>query len=260
MRVKLILVKLILVLSVASPLYPLSASAEISSMPEAINKAGRQRMLSQRMAKAYLMIGIDVDYEKAKDQLSSAVDLFDQQLQELSNYSPTAEVDIAIDEVEEKWLSVINLLDNPVSRDRVNPLLRETDDLLRLSHRVVLLLQDLSGSEQGRLVNIAGRQRMLTQRLSKYYMARMWGFKGAEITDETQRAQNEFKGALQELTSSSINTQELNKALKRAQQQWKLFENALEKKNQKIPLIVAINSEQLLVNMNAITGMYADLK
>jgi hypothetical protein len=101
---------------------------------------------------------------------------------------------------------------------------------------------------------------MLSQRLAKFYMARMWGFSGAEINDETQRAQNEFKGALQELVSSKSNTTSLKLSLDEADQQWRLFENALEKKQQKIPLIIARNSEKLLKNMNKITGMYADLK
>lgn len=36
------------------------------AMNEAINKSGRQRMLSQRMAKAYLQIGQAVNVEQSK--------------------------------------------------------------------------------------------------------------------------------------------------------------------------------------------------
>ena len=37
------------------------AMAQISDLNSAINKAGRQRMLSQRMAKAYFQLGQQVD-------------------------------------------------------------------------------------------------------------------------------------------------------------------------------------------------------
>ena len=52
------------------------SAAEITSISSAINKAGRQRMLTQRMLKAYTMIGISVQKEEAEKQLSSAIALF----------------------------------------------------------------------------------------------------------------------------------------------------------------------------------------
>jgi len=38
------------------------ALAQISDINSAINKAGRQRMLSQRMAKAYFQIGLQIEH------------------------------------------------------------------------------------------------------------------------------------------------------------------------------------------------------
>lgn len=236
------------------------ASAQINSLPEAINKAGRQRMLSQRMLKAWLMVGIDVQYEDARRQLKQAMTLYDQQLAELRDYVRNPEVQAALDEVETIWLPLAIELEKPVDRKEAERLIMQSDNLLRASHKVVLMLQDLSGTRQGRLVNIAGRQRMLGQRLAKLYMARMWGFDNALMNDEVQRAQNEFKGALAELMSSELNSIALNTELKKADRQWRLFESALKKRDQPIPLIIAVNSEQLLDTMNQITGMYAALR
>lgn len=250
----------ITVISIFSGLFivPASVSAEIVSMPDAINKAGRQRMLSQRIVKAYMMMGLDVDYEKAKSQLEGAKALFTEQLQELQSYAPTEKIQMSLNKINDIWVEVKSELTKPHSRKTAKYLLSRNEDLLRASHQVVLMFQDLQGTEQARLVNISGRQRMLTQRLTKLYMARLWGFKGASINDDLQRAHNEFKGALLELRQSGQNTSALNDALKKADQQWRLFESGL-KKNLNIPLIIARNSEQLLVNMNAITGMYAQL-
>ena len=47
----------------------LPAWSEINGINEAINKAGRQRMLSQRMAKAWLAVGQDIESSKAESIL-----------------------------------------------------------------------------------------------------------------------------------------------------------------------------------------------
>ena len=53
------------------------AMAQIADLNSAINKAGRQRMLSQRMAKAYFQIGQQVEVDRSKKILDSSVALFD---------------------------------------------------------------------------------------------------------------------------------------------------------------------------------------
>jgi len=52
------------------------ALAQITDLNSAINKAGRQRMLSQRMAKAYFQIGQQVEVDRSKKILDASVSLF----------------------------------------------------------------------------------------------------------------------------------------------------------------------------------------
>lgn len=65
------------------------ALAQISDLNSAINKAGRQRMLSQRMAKAYFQIGQQIEVDRSKKVLDSSMAVFDRQLVRLKNYAPT---------------------------------------------------------------------------------------------------------------------------------------------------------------------------
>jgi nitrate/nitrite-specific signal transduction histidine kinase len=155
-------------ISFISLLFSLPAYSEITSISSAINKSGRQRMLTQKMVKAYCMIGIDVQRDKAGYELSNAITKFDTQLSELKSYAPSEAIKKSLAKVEKIWLPFKAVLQLPVSRDNAEELLETNDELLRASHKVVLQLQDASGSDFGRLVNISGRQRMLSQRLAKW--------------------------------------------------------------------------------------------
>ena len=233
--------------------------AEITTISSAINKAGRQRMLTQRMVKAYSMVGINVQAEIARQQLEGAIKLFDTQLAELKAFAPSDKIRDSLDKVDKLWLPFKETLKLPNSRKNVEILLLTNDDLLRAAHQVVLHLQDASGTSFGKLVNISGRQRMLSQRMGKFYMLRAWGFDGPEILAEAEKAKNEFKDALAVLISAPENTPELKKELQVAEKQWKLLKHGLERDKKLIPLIVAMTSEKVLVKMNEITGMYEAL-
>lgn len=238
----------------------LPVQAEIDSLASAINKAGRQRMLTQRMVKAYCMLGIDVKTEVARQQLHDTIRQFESQLAELKAFAPNAKVGDALDKVEQLWLPFKTTLTAPVSRANAERLMADNDALLAAAHRVVLILQDLSDTAVGRLVNVSGRQRMLSQRLGKFYMLRAWGFDNSEVRFEMDQARSEFKGALAQLMEAPENSAGIRSALEEAGRQWSLFEHALDRNNKElVPLIVAMTSEQLLVKMNEITAMYEGL-
>ena len=81
------------------------AAAQITDINAAVNKAGRERMLSQRMAKAYFQLGMQVDAERSRKILDNSIAVFDRQLVELKNYSPTAEIKDTYLKLEKAWIA-----------------------------------------------------------------------------------------------------------------------------------------------------------
>jgi hypothetical protein len=87
----------------ASAALPSSAFAQVTDLNDAINKAGRQRMLSQRMGKAWLALVHEVEPNTARPVLDRSMALFDRQLVELKAFAPTPEIRDTYSKLESAW-------------------------------------------------------------------------------------------------------------------------------------------------------------
>ncbi len=234
--------------------------AQISDINSAINKAGRERMLSQRIAKAYFQMGLGVDVERSRSVMDSSVALFDRQLVELKNYAPTPEIKDTYQKLEKSWLIYKDLLiGSAANQANGKKVLELSDEVLALAQQGTAQLEQHARSSSARLVNVAGRQRMLSQRLAKFYQAAAWNVGGAQASTEAERTRQEFEQGLQELGTASVNTPAINSELQLLSQQWYFFDAALKQRasaDRALQLNVATTSERILQLTESIAGLY----
>lgn len=236
------------------------AMAQITDLNSAINKAGRQRMLSQRMAKAYFQIGQQIDVDRSKKILDGSVSVFDRQLVELKAYASTPELKETYGKLEKSWLAYKDVLLGMVpSKDHGRKVLALSDEVLGLAQQGTVQFEKLSGSNAGRLVNLSGRQRMLSQRMAKFYQAMSWGVADEKSAADLDKARKDFAAAHQELIAAPVNTPQIKEALELVNQQWFFFENALGQKfvaDKRPQIAVATSSERILSEMEVAVGLY----
>jgi hypothetical protein len=241
------------------------AHAQVLDLNDAINKAGRQRMLSQRMGKAYLALLQNIEPQRARQVLDRSLALFDRQHVELKAYAAHADIRETYIVLEDTWSEYkAALIGSVPSRSGGAAVMRSAGKVLALAHKGTQQYEALLNKPIGKLVNVSGRQRMLSQRMAAFYFASAVQADGGTAAAEIGKARTEFLAGLQLLRSAPEATQKIKDELQLADAQWLLFDNALHKSavgGAAKPLSdVFVTSENLLEVMDRVTGMYSELK
>ena len=237
----------------------LPAAAQISQLGEAIDMAGAQRMLSQRMGKAWLGQLRPELAPRARQVLQVSETRFERQLDELLAFAPTPEIAGSYKAMQHRFGEYRALLQSPPSRGRVDELLKTSGDLLSLAHLATGQLQERSVATNAMLVNMSGRQRMLSQRLALFFMAGQQGARPDVVAKETAKARGEFETAMRVLAAAPEATPAIRDNLELASNQWVFLQSALAGESQGLQAArdVFVASENLLAVMETVTGQFA---
>jgi len=234
--------------------------AAIADIVKLIDVAGKQRMLSQRIAKDYLYIGKKVAVSKASRQLKAS-------LKELVSAHKVL-VDSINDPEIRNLLSFVELsiedfkttANEPFNLDNAQLIIDLSESMLEGSQYVVDSLKEKVKVKESAIVGKAGKQRMLAQRIAKYYIAYQAGIKDKNTIDQMKAAVAEFTEAHKTLMANPSNTPEINRQLNEIDRLWKIvYKFYLNIEKGGLPLIVFNTTDNITKKMNKITGMYVEL-
>lgn len=160
-----------------------------------LNLAGKQRMLSQKMSKEIMLVALGIDAENNLANLAKTSGLFDKTLKGLRSGStelglpPTSSSRILrqLDKVDDIWAGfypvVQTVLNNKtVTKEQVATMAKNNLPLLKEMNKTVGLYE--KDAKKGGLksdpglaatLNLSGKQRMLTQKMSKEFLLVAYG-------------------------------------------------------------------------------------
>jgi len=246
-------IKLVCIASVLA--LPLAAMG-IQSAEDAVNIAGKQRMYTQKMLKDYAMVGMGNTFGDPGEDLKKTINDFSDHLALLKAYTKSDAVKKSLEEVEALWKPLQKTLQETPDIKKVGKLQEDLEVLLKASDKATKLFAEESGKASGEIVNIAGRQRMLSQRMASLYMLKVWGVEDPKFKTKLDETLKLFKTSLEKLEKSPLNNDEINGLLSKSKRSFVFFEMMNRSNSKFVPTLIYKKSNDILKNMNSVTQLY----
>ena len=285
-----LLVYVAAVLAFASLIGSASAASANTSYNRVINLAGKQRMLTQKMSKEFLLIALEIDQARNLKNLRATRNLFDRTLKGLRQgdlelgLPPTKKPAVLklLGKVKRLWGKFDAAISGTIRSGAIEgkqlvavarfnlPLLAAMDETVG-SYQQDAKRQGLD-PELTMAINLSGRQRMLTQKMSKEFLFVVFGYEAERNRKSLNRTVGLFERALDGLLAGDAElglppppNKKIKAQLKRVNRLWLSFLPLLTKAvegntvSPRVAQDVANRNLSLLRAMNKVVNMYEAL-
>ncbi|MDO3693805.1 type IV pili methyl-accepting chemotaxis transducer N-terminal domain-containing protein [Wenyingzhuangia sp. chi5] len=249
------------------------------SISDAINIAGRQRMLGQRMAKDKVYLAADVNSTEAKKELEYTISIFQNGLKILKDFAPTDLIKSRVEE-EEKTFNVYKTYILDDSKKAMQIVVNTNTIFLKICDNLVIEILEYAKQQPlnninipnknlelkiPEATNIAGELRYLTQRLTLYYAINNYHIKNISPS-EIDKIIKTLDKNINYLTALDINTLKIEEEINDIRIDWMKLKKGIYK-DEKIdfeakkinPIKLYKVCNRILYKANVTAKMYTEL-
>ncbi|MDO8249222.1 MAG: type IV pili methyl-accepting chemotaxis transducer N-terminal domain-containing protein, partial [Rhodoferax sp.] len=226
---------------------------------ESVNRAGQLRMLSQRLIKLYLLQLAGVQVTQQQERLKDSMLRIDGNLALLGKSLSKPTFGDLLGQVLLTWTRLKQALQGAPRADQMVHVDELAELLLLEAERLTGSLENAGSVAPLHVLNMAGRQRMLSQRFAKYALLGVLGDAAATARSEAGMAESsaEFEQALRYLNDIPLSTPDIRAALDAAAIGWQqLLAGATDARQPAGQETVAGASETLLEVFERLSGYY----
>jgi Type IV pili methyl-accepting chemotaxis transducer N-term len=155
-----------------------------------INSAGRNRMHSQRIARCYAQLVIDIDADAARRQMAQSLSAAGGALDALELNPPNAAIRGAAKAARGAFDGFKALVQSAPGRDKLKAVNGAAEEFFAASNALTVAVQDFAQQKAAKLTNDAGAQRPRVMRLAKCYLMELGGL---SLRDEIRAAKTQFE-------------------------------------------------------------------
>lgn len=224
---------------------------------EAINRAGQQRMLSQRLVKLYALGCSRTETAAVAVLMRESVARVEENLAALAaNLSAPTYGDL-IAAARDGWGALRKLLEAEAKASELARLDTLAEAMLAQADALVQALESSGQATQVGVINTSGRQRMLSQRAAKLALLQANAADREAIDRALVETASAFEAGMARLNAAPLSTPEIRDLLARGQAAWEDLRSAIPKASQAPGRIkLAAASEELLEAFDRLTEAY----
>jgi len=230
-----------------------------AGLAEAINRAGQFRMLSQRIVKLQAWLALQAGASTPSPLLAESCGRVDTNLAGLARSLSKATYGDLLDAIVDTWTALQAALAAPPDAARLPEIDALAERMLLHADRLVNALESTGAATRLHVINVCGRQRMLSQRLAKQALlgVLLRGDAAATANAEADKAADEFEQALAHLNGVPLTSREIRESLDEAGR----VEAAMRKARARVKSaegqrILVESSEELLALFEQLTERY----
>lgn len=243
-----------------------------------IDLSGKQRMLTQKMTKEGFLINLSIDKEKNIEKLKKSSQLFDKTLKGLMQGDESlgvidfkdSKITTQLKKVETLWIlfykNIKDIIENKSTKKTYELLEKNNIILLKEMNSAVALYSQKKSSnfKLGHDINLAGKQRMLIQKMAKELLIINNGIKPNQYRDDFNADRKLFEKTLKglfhgdkELNLQGIKLPSIQSKLEEVAILWQNVQSNLDNALKGKELQKTVDSlDNILIEMNSVVEQY----